>query len=674
MNEPYDIEPATPISESTRSAPDDPAAPHIGRWYYVKTKDEDNEGHIRGKKTWLGCVTHIGSNYVELMGVGSKYSDNQLEGSSTRIHFDEFDSTCIPADDAADVIQRRVLKHKNNVRELIGEIRDLTARLGVGVDGKPLPGGGETHAISVRSSASDEAIHEYKKALIKAKDKTLPQLFEKLKYENKWLAIWMRAETLPLLAEVGRMKESIQGINQRIFSVELYAGLTESIVEITDPEAPAAHNDTPIHLMQRRHYMDEECLANYEAGGMDWKSVRDFYEWLARPDNRDRILPHQRCIVAFRIRRNRKLYEGENWFAIAEEHQANQKTYLFIRNGEKLFALATAIEFDEQLFPDGEHSDFTGKLWMQASPGHIWNIITDNQYKGFVEERDAALAKWKIFKKLPKKEREKHPDRHLYFPFNEPRIERGHDPDAYTLFEPNNICYDDAVEYIQKRVNEHNRLVLVLQGLLDRSPVLHPHPPYQLWRPDGFAQALRLVYDDSRALAPSEKPPNFEAYRRKLNESITVGTVTVGQKVAWREDDEEQYRREHFRHRGTGYYGPNNLGRVVKVTKKRGEKKGITLASFAWKRERTTPIIVEEPIPKRPGWVRKRHTYPKIPMIFTCSTEHLLNVDAYKPGDFKQFFADPRTRADYLQWAPLLLVAEDYHAGVRKIEEEDDDE
>jgi len=42
-------------------------------------------------------------------------------------------------------------------------------------------------------------------------------------------------------------------------------------------------------------------------------------------------------------------------------------------------------------------------------------------------------------------------------------------------------------------------------------------------------------------------------------------------------------------------------------------------------------------------------------------------VSAYKPGDFRTFFADPRTRAEYLRWAPLLLEAEEYHAGNREI-------
>jgi hypothetical protein len=48
---------------------------------------------------------------------------------------------------------------------------------------------------------------------------------------------------------------------------------------------------------------------------------------------------------------------------------------------------------------------------------------------------------------------------------------------------------------------------------------------------------------------------------------------------------------------------------------------------------------------------------------FRCRSNAVLNVSAYKAGDFKIFYADPRTRAEYLKWAPLLLAAEDYVAG-----------
>lgn len=42
--------------------------------------------------------------------------------------------------------------------------------------------------------------------------------------------------------------------------------------------------------------------------------------------------------------------------------------------------------------------------------------------------------------------------------------------------------------------------------------------------------------------------------------------------------------------------------------------------------------------------------------------DKLFNVSAYTPGDCRQFYRDPRTRAEYLQWAPLLIAAEEFHA------------
>ncbi len=46
---------------------------------------------------------------------------------------------------------------------------------------------------------------------------------------------------------------------------------------------------------------------------------------------------------------------------------------------------------------------------------------------------------------------------------------------------------------------------------------------------------------------------------------------------------------------------------------------------------------------------------------FTAPVDELLNVSAYQKGDFKIFFADPRTRGEYLRWAPLLMAAEKWH-------------
>jgi hypothetical protein len=58
----------------------------------------------------------------------------------------------------------------------------------------------------------------------------------------------------------------------------------------------------------------------------------------------------------------------------------------------------------------------------------------------------------------------------------------------YHRFEPNDIHYDDIAKYLSEQMAQHNRVVLILQGILDRSPVFHPHPPWQLYTQAGFEQ------------------------------------------------------------------------------------------------------------------------------------------------------------------------------------------
>jgi hypothetical protein len=151
------------------------------------------------------------------------------------------------------------------------------------------------------------------------------------------------------------------------------------------------------------------------------------------------------------------------------------------------------------------------------------------------------------------------------------------------------VYYDDIAAKVKQDVEHHNRLVLVLQGLLDRSEVFHPHPPWQLWTADGMAAALVLLYDDARALSGGA-PPDFEAYRARLNATLAAGSHTVGQQGAW---EEREAARENARQRRTGASatrattngspptaipGPGHVATVVSVHRGR--------CRFEWYREK----------------------------------------------------------------------------------------
>lgn len=634
---------------------DDPASPRVGRWYWVgiskkrNKKSKKTRGFSRDDDAWLGCVTSLGTNYVELEGPDGRNSSN-----TARVHVDEFWDTCEHVPDPDRVIGERIARHQAEVERLMGEVKDVTARLAIAPGPALTTGGSETRALALRGTGQD--VGKYKKALVKAKDKELPALFEEIREHNDQLAVWLSASLIPLKAQAGALEPAIERIEERIFSVELYAGLVEEVVEIKGGE-PAALQDK-IHLFQRKAFMDEECLAQYETGGMEFKNIRAFDKWLARRDNFERLLPFPRTVLALQVRRKEKEREWENLkqlIRIFEEKNLDKLTFLYLRNGEQLFRLSTEVEWGEQLFPDTERSAIfasggsRGKLWAKMSGSRVETIVTDDEFQAIVQKEKEEAAR---IAALPEKERHWH----HHWP----------DSNCYEPFARESVHYDDIAKHIQGEMDKHNRLVLVLQGLLDRSPVFHPHPPWQLWDGGGFVQALALVHDGTRALVAGDAP-DFCAYQKSLNDKLEPGSITVGQEDYWeRVEAARESRRmdsnwrtssrdwRPSKHRPEGDPGPGKVARITRVM--RSKKSGL-VATFAWARSK-----------RQDGW-RNEGKNKIIPCSIVVPASRLLNVSAYKPGDFKLFYSDPRTRADYLEWAPMLLEAEEYHAGNREVRE-----
>jgi hypothetical protein len=646
--------------------------------YEVATSGYDHKHRYdEPGKRWLACVVHVGSNYAKLEGV---YLSN-------RIGLDEFHKKCTRELDPQAYVRRRVGAAQQSVRGLLDEIQRITALLGVAPREKLAETSHEgATALAVAHGTAD--IESHKTALVKAKEKTLPDLFKKVEEQHGMMATWMKADLIPAKADLARMKTSIERIDDRIHTVELYAGLEETL-ELVRKGKPGA-NDAKVHVMQRMAFMDEECLANYEAGGMTFKGIQAFDKWLARDDNFRRLLPHERTIIAFRVRRNERSYDGPNDIAtfvrFVMEKDCDKWTFLYIRNGQQLWRIHTSIEFDEELFPDQKANSLLGdsELWISGTK-YITSHDRDGLIAKFKEEtaeHEAALRKfkidhaaWEIVEKTFAKERKAFTDagndmsvldgdRRAAFKKHrdaEPRTPWGHIDDGwkhYKKISPDHLFYDDAMKHVARIAFEHNRIATIIQGLLDRSKCLQPHPPWRIWTPEGFMSGIELVYDAARVISSGDVI-DFERYRAQLNRSLKVGSVVCGQQKAWKTWMAAEYDRKYGwrRHQNEWYFradenpGPGRVAVVTRLTSKG--------ASFRWlkrgERARWVPA-------DRPGYRRRNYDY-QVKTSWTCPIDELFNVSAYTPGDFHLFYDDPRTRMDYLEWAPFLLTAEDFHAG-----------
>lgn len=639
---------------------------NLGQWYWVKydkgpEDDDDDDDNVPRKGQWFGCVMEIGSNYFLLQSVA---------GGKERIHVDVFFTRCKLEKDHRSVINGQVLQFKTAVEGHLGEIRELTARLGVAPTAETEQQG-ETRSLSTLNS-TDADMKSYKKTLIKAKEKTLPDLFKKVEENNKRLAQWLSADILSVKGKLGNLKEYVEIVEERIFHVELYAGLTEEIELIQDGK-PAELGER-VRLLQGQLYMDEECLIDYDAGGMEFKNIRQFDKWLLRPHNLTTILPFQRCMVAFQVRRETKERERcstiEEAFVQIHLEDADKRTFIYLRNGEKVYRLITAIDLHAKLFPDVSEFDFNEPLMADTSwAGRVKDIIPKRELEARIEkskrneeERQIKYTQWMEDNKGKHKAR----DMEFHNPHRHWRSDEFTGRD-YTPFNRSNVHYDDIKASIEADMKYYNRVVLILQGLLDRSPVFHPHPPASLWKHDNFESLVHLVYDRDRALYAGAKP-DFEVFRAQCNKLITVGSVVIGMQAVWRAREKAKYAKRtplrYSRHDNPQYrYEPHpdpGPSYLMKVTNIKGDA-----------------VTVEYTKPRQRS-VRPNRYSPVLdgmeagdPMTATVTAKRseIFNASAYTPGDYKMFFADPRTRAEYLQWAPFLLGAEDFRAGKRKVDE-----
>lgn len=604
----------------------------LGDWYWLALVDDDGKPCA----TSLVCVMHIGTNFVRV---------EDIHGNSWRVHFNNFDVELTPEPNAAAVWAQRGATQQAIIAGIMREINELTASLSL--QPNAIAPSGETQAIATLGSVD---VDGYKSELAQAK-KQLPELFEQMEREHKKLARIMTANTLPLRSQVGDLKTLVKAIDARVLNVDLYAGLSEEIVKIRDGE-PAAY-DVKLHVRQRMLYMDEECLPFYTAGGMKFADVPDFDRWLC--EHVDALLPEPRCVVAFRVRREKRQYDGPNdiatFIAFWHESRDDMATYLYIRNGEQVYRLSTKFDFGEQLFPNAAALS-TGEELMTTRNDQP-EIVTLREWEALAEQRRAgALAK----REEGRKRHAEHVEKERGCgPWCWHHAETDEDIEevvdrwraSWTPFTPDSVYYDDANAVIAKDIAHFNRVALILQGLFDRSACLHPHAPVQTWNAEGFNRAIKLVYDDGLALASADKP-DWQAYWARCNASLRVGSMTVGQRKQWREQTREHWQssERHYgaRARKPGDKGPSLVHAVAKITRD-GH------VSYSYTRQ-TEPRNWRDD-PKTAG------------CRFTCDRSDVFNVDAYEPGDFHRFYDDPRTRRDYLQWASFLLAAEDYKAQVK---------
>ncbi|WP_178125758.1 hypothetical protein [Pseudomonas sp. EMN2] len=612
-------------------------APAEGQWYWVSQTPSNDDP----RPEWLACATRVGSNFVEVKGpsFAGRYS------YQTRIHMDDVPRLVRPAPEFKEVIGQRTAEIQAAIASVMHEMEELTHRLGVGNSRLSHTPEGSGTGLAVLSGVDN--LSAYKQQLIAAKDTTLPELQKLMKDHTENLARWLQAEVIPFEAQRDGANRAVKLMEGRILNVELYGGLAEHAIQFAEGE-PAAATEK-LRVFQRLLFCDEEALLRYHDGGMDISDMASFRGWLALPENRDRILPYDRCMVAMRVRRKVKERDwGGNLrtlFKNLHMNEADKYTYLFIRNGGRLYQVETAIDFDELIFPSKSVYDPSQPMMVNVRDRNFDKRMPRREYDDRVEKSAQG-------KKSYDQWAAENPGRNSWD--NPHRNYEHFDAHQWHPLDSSSVYFDDAMEAISDEVQKFNRVAVIIQGIFDRSECLVPHPRVRSWTAEGFREAIQLVYDGD-GLVHGEAP-DFRAYVQRCNTSITSASVLVGQEHAWQEretkkecdriDRDRRSSSQTYRpklHTNYGDPGPGYLALPESISGKR--------ATFTWFKERLS---------------RNGQFMPLIAAKVVVPFDKLFNVSAYQLGDYLMFFRDPRTRERYLEWAPMLIAAEEYHRGTKK--------
>ncbi len=201
--------------------------------------------------------------------------------------------------------------------------------------------------------------------------------------------------------QLATIKEKVRNLIKVITVLNLYTGNTVELNQITDGE-PAPPQE-PLSLRQRILFMDEELCVHLDHEA-DYRDIPTFFEWLKEPENRDIIVPEQRCVVCLKPKRFDMDYRSGDPQYDKIRNQWNRHTYVVIRNGEKLYWLESEdLEVFDWAFP---HDDINEKFaeriqknehsreWVQKESDSISYRVTKYMMflQGIIDQRQEILG------------------------------------------------------------------------------------------------------------------------------------------------------------------------------------------------------------------------------------------------------------------------------------------
>jgi hypothetical protein len=278
-----------------------------------------------------------------------------------------------------------------------------------------------------------------------------------------------------VMAGIAAKTEQAKSLLGNIHSMGLWLGDGVSVEKIVS--GASADPEEPLHLMQRMLFLDEEIVVEDVLGeGFSSENMDRLPGILkSNPGLVDRMLPHPRCVVISRVRRQQREFrmpaDIAGMFRELARHEADMRINILVRDGENISIIRADEETShaERLFP---------------SRAEINEIFTKRRHMG----------------------------------------SSGAEPQLIT---PQDIEYSDKRSEHDKRALFYRRFLLILWGAHEREQVFGPFLPAGAnWLEETAAgDRFRFVHDEEDVL-PDGRLPVLK-WIRNMNRSMSQGSHVI---------------------------------------------------------------------------------------------------------------------------------------------------
>lgn len=413
----------------------------------------------------------------------------------------------------------------------------------------------------------------------------------KLREQQREMEQRFRAERAALEAQLAPLRAELERLEEVSWTVDLYTGRDEDVTLLVDGRpAPA---DAPITVRQSVLFADEESLLYAEDNSFDHKDMDTFVQWLtASADNREQMLPDQRGVVVVVPTRQYRDYGDP--FANAARRGHNSRAHWLIRNGERFYLMTTdpALEVHDRLLP----------------------------------KRDEFAAHFT----------------HRKTPFG--------DPEPLT---PGTDAWIKAEAEADAKRRHYMRLMLVLQGLVDRTVVFHPLPEGGVNLMSLASQdAGRVVIIDEESMVLTDGRPSFREWQRALNAKLRRGVRVILSAGISEHDYDHGYRNWRL-HPANASKPPVGEPLMVEDVNDDGD--------FVIRYERDDTVYVREWVTTEPGWGYhgevEREAKTRASARLRPDDDFVLPFDLASRDDLEYHLRQRSVRQKYPRTVPIIRAA-----------------